>query len=150
MQTENPGGEQTPATGCSIRRCFRSSMSSRAPLTLCCTSQCTAAQILQLQPLAEVLNQMGKTRHPYAFPLFILLGRVLQKIWKEMVRQVVASVALVFTPTGECVRLSHHPSRDSRLVESLMEEKMGNNLALSFIIETNQCNKSVRPGCHGH
>ena len=46
----------------------------------------------RLDPLAEAvdaLNQAWTSLNPYAFPPFILLGRVLQKIRKEKVHQVV-------------------------------------------------------------
>ena len=45
-----------------------------------------------LDPLAEAvdaLSQPWMNMTPYAFPPFILLGRVLQKIWREKVHQVV-------------------------------------------------------------
>ena len=46
----------------------------------------------RLDPLAEAvdaLNQTWTAMHPYAFPQFILLGRVLQKIWREKIHQAV-------------------------------------------------------------
>ena len=45
-----------------------------------------------LDPLAEAVDALSQpwiNLCPYAFPPFILLGRVLQKIWREKVRQVV-------------------------------------------------------------
>ena len=51
----------------------------------------------RLDPLAaavDALSQSWTGMHPYAFPPFILNGRVLQKLWKEKVSQAVLTAPI--------------------------------------------------------